>query len=158
MTTTTETLGQPHRDDVLNYEHFDCCGQGMVPATARETYYCRHCNQAIRRIEGDWTDPDSCVVCPANMASLTAPHQPVCPPSAVADMIVRWDELQPGDLFVYEEGFVLATETTTYEGDWQGHKWMRTDVTWRQPGDDRQHSAGMHSDRLVAVRRYQAED
>jgi hypothetical protein len=21
----------PHRDDVLNYEHFDCCGQGMVP-------------------------------------------------------------------------------------------------------------------------------
>lgn len=22
---------EPHRDDVLNYEHFDCCGQGMVP-------------------------------------------------------------------------------------------------------------------------------
>lgn len=21
----------PHRSDVLNYEHFDCCGQGMVP-------------------------------------------------------------------------------------------------------------------------------
>lgn len=20
-----------HRSDVLNYEHFDCCGQGMVP-------------------------------------------------------------------------------------------------------------------------------
>jgi hypothetical protein len=22
---------QPHRSDVLNYEHFDCCGKGMVP-------------------------------------------------------------------------------------------------------------------------------
>ena len=22
---------QAHRGDVLNYEHFDCCGKGMVP-------------------------------------------------------------------------------------------------------------------------------
>jgi hypothetical protein len=28
----TVTDIQTHRDDVTNYEHFDCCGQGMVPS------------------------------------------------------------------------------------------------------------------------------
>src|SRR5271165_4642402 len=27
----------PHRADVLNYEHFDCCGQGMVPKPEEES-------------------------------------------------------------------------------------------------------------------------
>ena len=83
-----------------------------------------------------------------------------CPPSDVKDMIVRWDELQPGDLFVYEEGWAIATEVTTYEDDWQGTKWMRTDILFRcgdccgQDGEH-VHSTDRHADRLVAVRRYQ---
>src|ERR1039457_4292349 len=53
----------PHRSDVLNYEHFDCCGQGMVPKDeATQTF---------------------------------------CPPSAVHDMIVRWDEVCEGDLALH---------------------------------------------------------
>jgi hypothetical protein len=83
-----------------------------------------------------------------------------CPPSAVADQIITWAELEPGDLFVHEESWAVATEVITYESDWQGHKWMRTEILYREPecfGDDapvRTHATDKHSDRLVAVRRY----
>ena len=69
----------PHRSDVLNYEHFDCCGQGMVPKDeATQTF---------------------------------------CPPSAVHDMIVRWDEVSEGDLVVIDGEFRLITGLIDYEGE-----------------------------------------
>jgi hypothetical protein len=126
----------------------------VLPETEIPAYVCRHCNQPVEQIEGDWTDLDGCVVCTSNMASLTAGHQPACPPSAVADMIIRWDELQPGDLFVHEESWAVALKVSTYEDDWQGTKWMRTDILYRDDSGVRPWCIDRHTDRLVAVRRY----
>lgn len=68
-------------------------------------------------------------------------------------MIIRWDELQPGDLFLHEEDLAVALSVSTYEDDWQGTKWMRTDVSFEQ-GDGRSYVTDRHADRLTAVRRY----
>jgi hypothetical protein len=43
---------------------------------------------------------------------------------------------------------------STYEDDWQGIKWMRTDVLYRHERDSRTWASDRHADRLVAVRRY----
>jgi hypothetical protein len=86
---------------------------------------------------------------PADAALVTPP----CPPSEVRDLILTWDEVQPGDLTVYEETFVLALEVTTFEDVYQGQKWMRTDLRYRRE-DGREFESVMHADRLTAVRRY----
>jgi hypothetical protein len=71
----------------------------------------------------------------------------------VRDQIVHYDELKPGDLFLHDATFAVALEVTTYEDDYQGHKWMRTDVTYRYD-TDRQFFSDFHADWHVAVRRY----
>jgi hypothetical protein len=40
MTDTDFSPPNPHRSDVLNYEHFDCCGQGMVPKDEATQTFC----------------------------------------------------------------------------------------------------------------------
>ena len=44
----------PHRSDVLNYEHFDCCGQGMVPKDEATQTFCPP--SSVHDMITTWTD------------------------------------------------------------------------------------------------------
>ncbi len=69
------------------------------------------------------------------------------------DLIVTWREVRPGDRVLVGGQLVLALEVSTYEDDWQGHKWMRTDLRYRDD-DGRIYSTGRWTDRdYTAVRR-----
>lgn len=73
-----------------------------------------------------------------------------CPPSAVADMIVRWDEVRTGDLVLNFSGELDVATVMP-----QGHAWCpegRASICiggqWFTP----------RKDRLTAVRRYDTSE
>lgn len=48
----------------------------MSADTATAAATCRHCSQPIELLSGDWTDPDGCTNCMADLSAVYAPHQP----------------------------------------------------------------------------------
>lgn len=87
------------------------------------------------------------------MTAAQTPPLVHCPPSSVVDQIVTWSEVQEGDLVLINEGFAVALKVRTFEDDWQGHKWMRTDVRYQQE-DGGVYETAEWADRYTAVRRY----
>jgi hypothetical protein len=78
-----------------------------------------------------------------------SPHEPACPPSAVHEMIIPWDEVRDGDLVLNFRG-ELGVATVMPQGHaWcpDGHVSVCIDGQWCTP----------RKDRLTAVRRYDAE-
>jgi hypothetical protein len=118
--------------------------------------HCKGCHLKITKLGDIWTGPDGGINCAGVLEGAYNDHQPV-PVSAVKDMIIRWGDVQEGDLVLMGEGLSVATEVRTFEDVWQGHRWMRTDVSW-QDDEGHRHTTDKHADRLTAVRRYVTED
>jgi hypothetical protein len=127
-------------------------------AEVRFTHRCRHCDMLIGRALGIWNDTDGCVVCPDNPASLTAGHQPVCPPSAVADQAVQWDEVKAGDLVIQDGELVIAERVELVAKPWgDGTDRLFADAYWRL-GNGVRVCCEHRADSWTAVRRYLTEE
>jgi hypothetical protein len=92
----------------------------------------------------------------AKSETAAAETLPSCPPSAVHDMILPWAEVCAGDLVLLNDELTVAERVEVYEDDWQGTKWLRADISYRQDG--RLFTTDQHGDRLTAVRRYDTEE
>jgi hypothetical protein len=49
-------------------------------------------------------------------AVTTAPAPSVCPPSAVVDQIIPWEELRGGDLVLYKGDLIVAEKVSRTQG------------------------------------------
>jgi hypothetical protein len=77
-----------------------------------------------------------------------------CPPSAVVDMIVRWQDVQAGDLVVLDDCLIVAERVEVYQSPWgDGTTFPQVNIYQRL---DNGHlvSSERHGDRYTAVRRY----
>lgn len=72
--------------------------------------------------------------------------------TATTDLIVQWSEVREGDLVLLDDCLVVAERVHVAEDDWQGTKWLRVDISHREP-DGRVFSTDRHGDRYTAVRR-----
>ena len=79
-----------------------------------------------------------------------------CPPSDVKDMIIRWQDVCAGDLYIEQDELVIAEKVRVYQDTWNretGETFTRADISWR--GDNGfLFCSEHHGDRLTAVRRY----
>ena len=80
-----------------------------------------------------------------------------CPPSAVHDMIVRWQDVREGDLVLLGDELTVAEEVRVYQDIWNrdtGETFTRVDISSRSDNGYLGCSE-RHGDRYTAVRRYE---
>lgn len=72
---------------------------------------------------------------------------------AYRDQIVRWSDVRPGDLVLYDDCLIVAEQVNIVPKPWgDGTDFIAVDITWH---DDEGHQfcSERHGDRLTAVRR-----
>jgi hypothetical protein len=120
-------------------------------AEVRFTHRCRHCDMLIGRAPGIWNDTDGCVVCPGNPASLTAGHEPSCPPSEPVIVALPWFEVQLGETVLYCGAWMRLAAMWPATDDSQ---WLGISVFYGGSATNHQ----VRADGLVAVQRYLTEE
>ena len=77
-----------------------------------------------------------------------------CPPSAVCDMIIRWQDVAEGDLVLLDDCLILAVRVEVYQSPWgDGTTFPQTNI-YHVLDNGFTVSSERHGDRYTAVRRY----